>query len=63
MGALDWDAVRRSLDGLEYPCDRKAVIEHAAAHGADDDLLGHVGALPEREFNGRDEVDAALGRA
>lgn len=60
MDNMDTGSLRAKLGGLDYPCDRRTVIQHAAAEGADDDLLGHLCALPERLFHSADEVGAAL---
>ncbi|WP_020499859.1 DUF2795 domain-containing protein [Sciscionella marina] len=60
MDNLNTDSLATTLGGLEYPCDRRTVILHAAAEGADDDLLGHLCALPERQFDGAEDVNAAL---
>jgi hypothetical protein len=60
---VNQDSLRIALDGLGYPCGRGRVIEHAAAQGADDDMLGHLGSLPEQDYDGFDAVDTALAQA
>lgn len=50
------DRLRAFLSGMEFPCDRAALLRHAAASGAGDDILGHLGTVPERDYPGIDEV-------
>lgn len=65
MGQPSPDRIRHYLQDAEYPCDRVELVRYAAARGADEDLLGHLGSLPEQQrFNGLDSVHEALhGRA
>jgi hypothetical protein len=55
------DSLRVALSGIEYPCTRGTILRHAAAQGADDDMLGHLGGLPERDYDGPDSIDRELG--
>lgn len=56
----DLEKVRQALEGLEYPAARKAMVRNAAAHGADDETLGHLGALPEVNYTSLEDVTEAL---
>jgi Protein of unknown function (DUF2795) len=44
------DRLRALLSDVDYPCGRAELIRQAAAHGADDEVLGHLGALPDRDY-------------
>ncbi|GAB3006669.1 DUF2795 domain-containing protein [Amycolatopsis acidiphila] len=54
------DRLRTLLSEVDYPCDRAELLRQAAAHGADDGTLGHLGCLPERSYAGFDAVNSAL---
>lgn len=54
------DDMRAALVGMQYPCDRRALLHHAAAHGADDRLLGRLGTLPDGDFEELAAVHDAL---
>jgi hypothetical protein len=55
---IDW---RRYLCDVEYPCGRDALLKSAAAQGGDDDVLGQLGKLPERNYDSAETVGDALG--
>lgn len=48
------------LAGRRYPCCRTDLIEHAAARGAGDEVLGVLGGLPDGDFHTEDEVYGAV---
>lgn len=54
------DRTRAFLDGVEYPCGPVELVRYAAARGADEDLLGHLGSLADQRFDGFDGVQDAL---
>lgn len=51
--------LEQMLREVGYPCGRAELVEHAAAQGAGDDLLGHLCALPERSYDSLGSVDRA----
>ncbi|MEV6907833.1 DUF2795 domain-containing protein [Amycolatopsis sp. NPDC051071] len=51
---------RGYLDDVRYPCGRDELLRRAAAQGAGDDVLGHVGKLPEREYDRAETVHRLL---
>ena len=57
------DRLRTLLSDLEFPCGRAELLRHAAAGGADDDLLGHLAALPDDSFTGPDAAIREVPRA
>jgi hypothetical protein len=54
---IDW---RRYLRDVEYPCGRDALLKSAAAQGGDDEVLGQLGKLPERDYDRAEAVHDAL---
>ncbi|HKS48619.1 MAG TPA: DUF2795 domain-containing protein [Amycolatopsis sp.] len=57
------DRLRTLLSDLDFPCGRADLLRHAAACGADDDILGHLGALPEGSYAGIDAVARKIPHA
>lgn len=56
------DQIDTALAGVEYPCEREALIRHAAAQGADDEVVGRLCVLPGGAYDGLADVHAALER-
>jgi hypothetical protein len=53
--------VRDYLTEVEYPCGRDELLRRAAARGAGDQIIGHLGTLPEQEYADADAVHQVLG--
>ncbi|GLY42958.1 hypothetical protein Amsp01_089810 [Amycolatopsis sp. NBRC 101858] len=53
--------VREYLSEVEYPCERGELLRSATAHGAGEDVLGHLGKLPEQRYENADAVHRLLG--
>jgi hypothetical protein len=56
------DRIDTALAGIEYPCEREKLIRHAAAQGADDEVVGRLCVLPGGDYSSLAEVHAALER-
>lgn len=48
--------MQKFLGGLDYPAARDDIVEHARQKGADDDVLQHLQALPDRQYDGSNAV-------
>lgn len=46
------------LSGVDYPCGRDQLIEHARGQGADEATLDHLRQIPDRNYDGPDAVSA-----
>jgi hypothetical protein len=53
--------VQKHLSGIEYPASKSDVIATAEANGAPQEILEALQAADGEEFDGPDEVQAALG--
>ncbi|EFL08993.1 predicted protein [Streptomyces sp. AA4] len=53
--------VREYLTEVEYPCERDELLRRAAAKGAGDDVIGHLGKLPEQRYENVEAVHRLLG--
>ncbi|GAA5155657.1 MULTISPECIES: DUF2795 domain-containing protein [Amycolatopsis] len=57
------DRLRTLLSDVDFPCDRAELLRQAAAQGADDGTLGHLGGLPDRTYRDLGAVTSALTEA
>jgi hypothetical protein len=48
--------MQKYLSGVDYPCDRDELVAHARSHGADDQVLQGLEAMPNRTFDGPNAV-------
>ncbi|TVT28583.1 DUF2795 domain-containing protein [Amycolatopsis cynarae] len=60
MHVPEEDRLRPVLSDVDYPCGRAELVHQAAAHGADDDILGHLAGLPEGDYTCFEAVTGAL---
>ncbi|WP_024874160.1 DUF2795 domain-containing protein [Saccharomonospora piscinae] len=51
------------LSGVDYPCSRDDLVRHARDQGADDDLLRHLEAIPDRTYDGPNAVSAEFSQS
>jgi len=54
--------LQKFLGGIDYPTDKKTLIEHARDKGADDDVLRTLQRLPMDRFNSPNDVSEAFGK-
>lgn len=55
--------MQKYLSGVDYPCGRDQLIEHARGKGADQQTLDHLHQIPDRTYNGPDAVSAEFSTA
>ena len=48
--------MQKYLGGLDYPAGRDDIVAHARQNGADDDVVQHLEALPDRTYDGPNAV-------
>jgi hypothetical protein len=48
--------MQKYLGGLNYPAARDDIVEHAREKGANKDVLEHLQALPDRQYDGPNAV-------
>jgi hypothetical protein len=54
--------MQKYLAGVDYPCDRDGLVEHARSQGANDDILDQLGTIPDREYDGPNAVSAEFSK-
>jgi hypothetical protein len=60
MAAAGFTAIQDSLGGVSYPATKDQLIRRAKDNNAGTDILAVLEALPEREYDGPQEVSQAL---
>lgn len=54
--------LQKYLGGVDYPTDKKTLVERAKEKGADDDVIRTLQSLPVDRFNSPNDVSEALGK-
>ena len=54
--------LQKCLGGVNYPASKEELVKHARSSGADNTVLEHLEALPERTFTGPDQVSKSYSR-
>jgi hypothetical protein len=54
--------VQKALGGISYPATRDQLVEHAKSKDAGQDILDALQAIPDREYDGPNEVSKAVAR-
>ena len=52
--------MQKFLGGIEYPCGRDQLVEHARANGADQAVLDGLKSIPDKQYNGPNAVSQAF---
>ncbi|MCW2907675.1 MAG: hypothetical protein JWL68_2464 [Actinomycetia bacterium] len=60
MSRPEFIEVQKALSGMSYPATKDQLIRHAQEHGAGEDILNALRALPEKQYDGPNEVSAAV---
>lgn len=55
--------MQKYLAGVNYPCSRANLVEHARGKGADDEVLDHLRAIPDRTYDGPNAVSAEFSKS
>jgi hypothetical protein len=48
--------VQKALSGMDYPADKKDLVEHAKNNGADDQIIDNLQKIPDKRYDGPDQV-------
>ena len=59
MRLADFVRVQKFLGVIKYPATKRQLIDYARGNQADDDALATLREIPEREYNGPDEISQA----
>ncbi len=61
MALADFIKVHKFLGGVRYPATKQQLIDRARGNQADDEALGTLSGIPEREYRSPDDVSRAIG--
>jgi hypothetical protein len=62
MAQAEFIKVQKSLSGISYPATKEQLIEHARGNQADRDVLDALQAIPDREYDGPNDVSKAVAK-
>ena len=54
--------VQKALGGVSYPATKDQLIEHARGKNASKDILDALQSIPDREYDGPNEVSKAVAK-
>jgi hypothetical protein len=60
MSAPNPIQIQKFLSGVDYPCSKDDLVEHARSQGADDPVLEALSSLPDRTFDGPNAVSKGV---
>ncbi|WP_298179207.1 DUF2795 domain-containing protein [Saccharomonospora sp.] len=55
--------MQKYLSGVDYPCNREDLVQHARDQGADDDVLRNLESIPDRTYDGPNAVSAEFSKS
>ncbi|GAB2993353.1 DUF2795 domain-containing protein [Amycolatopsis acidiphila] len=55
--------MQKFLSGVDYPCSRDGLVEHAKSQGADENVLEHLKQMPDRTYDGPNAVSQEFARS
>lgn len=53
--------IQKYLEGLDYPTDKKALVEAAKKNGADQSVIDMLNRIPDRQYGKPTDVSRELG--
>ena len=62
MAQAEFIEVQKALGGISYPATRDQLVEHARGKNAGQDILDALQSLPDREYDGPNEVSKAVAK-
>jgi hypothetical protein len=62
MAQAEFIEVQKALGGISYPATKDQLIEHARGKNASGDILDALRGIPDKEYNGPNEVSKAVAK-
>ena len=62
MAQVEFIEVQKALGGISYPATKDQLIEHARGNNAGTDILAVLRDIPDREYDGPNEVSKAVAK-
>lgn len=54
--------LQKFLGGIDYPADKRTLVDTARSNGADENVLNTLEQLPRDRFNSPNDVSEAIGQ-
>jgi hypothetical protein len=54
--------IQKYLSGIDYPTDKRGLLEAARRNGADESVLNILNELPEKNYSSPQEVSHEIGQ-
>ena len=61
MASVSPAQIQKFLAGVDYPCEKQELLDHAEEQGADESVLTAIRDLPVDSFNSPNDVSEAIG--
>jgi Protein of unknown function (DUF2795) len=52
--------IQKALSGMDYPASKDQIVQHAEQNGADEEVLGALRGIDDREYEGPSGVSSAV---
>ena len=62
MAQAEFIEVQKALGGISYPATRDQLVDHAKGKSASKDILDALQNIPDREYDGPNEVSKAVAK-
>jgi hypothetical protein len=62
MAQPEFIQVQKALGGVSYPATKGQLVEHARGKDASKDILDALQRIPDREYDGPNEVSKAVAK-
>ncbi|MCW2887331.1 MAG: hypothetical protein QOE54_6481 [Streptosporangiaceae bacterium] len=63
MAQAEFVKVQKYLSGVDYPASKDQLVEHAKQKSADRDALQALQSIPDRRYDGPNEVSQAVAKS
>jgi hypothetical protein len=62
MALTEFTEVQKALGSISYPATKDQLIERARGNNADTDVLAVLEGIPDREYDGPNEISKAVAK-
>ena len=62
MAQAEFIKVQKYLSGVSYPASKKDLVQHARDNKASNDVLEALASMPDKEYDGPNEVSKAVAK-
>lgn len=63
MSFTNTAVIAQSLHGIDFPCNKQGLVEHARRNNADQDVVNVIQKMPDAEYTSIADVFKGVGEA